>query len=133
MVEALSTQNGWLMSDRVLVYSSESGLINKSSQPSSKKESKRNASSPASTIKNPAKQGVRIQRESKGRGGKSVCVITGLSLDAVSLKSLCKIIKAQLGTGGAVKGENIEIQGDHREKLLVILEKQGIQAKLSGG
>lgn len=121
------------MSDRVLVYSSESGLINKSSQPSSKKKSKRNASSPVSTIKNPAKQGVRIQRESKGRGGKSVCVITGLGLDAVSLKSLCKIIKAQLGTGGAVKGENIEIQGDHREKLLVILEKQGIQAKLSGG
>lgn len=121
------------MSDRVLVYSSESGLINKSSQPGSKKKNKRYAAPSASTIKNPAKQGVRIQRESKGRGGKSVCVITGLNLEALALKKLCKLIKAQLGTGGAVKGETIEIQGDHREKLLLILEKQGIQAKLLGG
>ncbi len=121
------------MTDRVLVYSSETGLVNKSSQPSSKKAKGRNKTPPASTIKNPAKQGVRIQRESKGRGGKSVSVITGLTLDAAALKALGKKLKAQLGTGGAVKDGNIEIQGDHREKLLELLEKAGIQAKIAGG
>lgn len=54
-------------------------------------------------------------------------------LDAVALKKLGKTLKAQLGTGGAIKEGNIEIQGDHREKLLELLEKQGIKAKVSGG
>ena len=119
--------------DRVLVYSSESGLINKSSQPSSKKKNNRKQTTTSSTIKNPSKQGVRIQRESKGRGGKSVSVITGLTLDAAALKVLSKKLKAQLGTGGAIKEGNIEIQGDHREKLLELLEKAGFKAKISGG
>jgi len=119
--------------DRVLVYSSESGPINKSSQPGSKKHKKQRSVSPASNIKNPAKQGVRIQRESKGRGGKSVSVITGLTLPAAELKDLGKKLKAQLGTGGAIKDGNIEIQGDHRDKLLVLLDKEGFKAKISGG
>lgn len=121
------------MNDRVLVYSSESGLIQKSSQPSSKSGKKRQRSSSAAVIKNPAKQGVRIQRESKGRGGKAVSVITGLTLDDTALKKLGKTLKAQLGTGGAIKDGNIEIQGDHREKLLALLEKAGFKAKISGG
>lgn len=108
-------------------------MVNKSSQPSSKKKRHKKPSSPASTIKNPAKQGIRIQRESKGRGGKSVSVITGLNLNADALKKLGKTLKAQLGTGGAIKDGNIEIQGDHREKLLILLEKQGLKAKISGG
>ena len=116
------------------MYSSEDGMINKSSQPSSKtgkrKKNKKQAPSP---IKNPNKQGVRIMRESKGRGGKSVSVITGLNLDQDALKKLGKTLKAQLGTGGAIKGGNIEIQGDHREKLLELLDKQGIKAKIAGG
>ena len=119
--------------DRVLVYSSESGLINKSSQPSSKKNKKLRSASPPPSIKNPAKQGVRIQRESKGRGGKSVSVITGLTLPADELKVLGKKLNAQLGTGGAIKDGNIEIQGDHREKLLLLLEQAGFKAKISGG
>lgn len=121
------------MSDRVLVYSSETGMVNKSSQPSSKKKNKCKQTPTASTIKNPAKQGVRIQRESKGRGGKSVSVITGLSLDTEALKTLGKKLKVQLGTGGAIKDGNIEIQGDHREKLLELLEKSGFKAKIFGG
>ncbi|MDX8387395.1 MAG: translation initiation factor [Ghiorsea sp.] len=122
-----------MVSDRVLVYSSETGLINKSSQPSSKKNKKRGKTAAPSPIKNPAKQGVRIQRESKGRGGKSVSVITGLTIDAAALKALGKKLKAQLGTGGAIKDGNIEIQGDHREKLLELLDKEGFKAKISGG
>ena len=120
-------------SDRVLVYSSEDGMVNKSSQPSSKHKRKNKAKPAASPIKNPNKQGVRIQRESKGRGGKSVSVITGLNLKADELKKLGKTLKAQLGTGGAIKQGNIEIQGDHREKLLELLAKQDIKAKIAGG
>ncbi|MDX8383833.1 MAG: translation initiation factor [Ghiorsea sp.] len=127
MSDSLGSDEG-----RVLVYSSESGMVNKSSQPSSKRKRKSQQNVP-SNIKNPAKQGIRIQRESKGRGGKSVCVITGLNKDSTALKKLCKTLKAQLGTGGAVKDNTIEIQGNHREKLVVLLDKQGLKAKLSGG
>ena len=121
--------------DRVLVYSSEDGMINKSSQPSAKagKRKKMKKGATPSPIKNPNKQGVRIMRESKGRGGKSVSVITGLNLDKGELKTLSKTLKAQLGTGGAIKEANIEIQGHHRKKLLELLEKQGIKAKIAGG
>ncbi len=124
-----------MSNDRVLVYSSEDGMINKSSQPSAKagKHKKNKKQATPSPIKNPNKQGVRIMRESKGRGGKSVSVITGLNLDKDTLKKLGKTLKAQLGTGGAIKDGNIEIQGDHREKLVELLGKQGIKAKIAGG
>ena len=124
-----------MSNDRVLVYSSEDGMINKSSQPSAKagKRKKNKKQAAPSPIKNPNKQGVRIMRESKGRGGKSVSVITGLNLDKDALKKLGKTLKAQLGTGGAIKDGNIEIQGDHREKLVELLDKQGIKAKIAGG
>ncbi len=116
-----------------LVYSTEDGQIGKTMQ--SPKRSKKKASQKASgiAIKNPAKQGVRIRRESKGRAGKNVCVIVGLPLNNTELKALQKKLKSQLGTGGAVKDGNIEIQGDHREKLLQLLDKEGFKAKLSGG
>lgn len=122
------------MSDRHLVYSSEDGLISKSSQPNPKQKNKpKQSASTLATIKNPNKQGVRIQRQSKGRGGKTVCLITGLTLSDDGLHMLGKTLKAQLGTGGAVKEGIIEIQGDHREKILEALAKQGIQAKIAGG
>ena len=124
-----------MSNDRVLVYSSEDGMINKSSQPSAKvgKHKKNKKQATPSPIKNPNKQGVRIMRESKGRGGKSVSVITGLNLDKETLKKLGKTLKEQLGTGGAIKDGNIEIQGDHRKKLVELLDKQGIKAKIAGG
>jgi len=114
-----------------LVYSTEHGQIGKAMPGKNKKKS----SPPAAggSIKNPAKQGVRIGRESKGRGGKTVCIISGLNLPEETLKILLKRLKSQLGTGGAVKNGCIEIQGDHREKLLDMLEKEGHKAKLSGG
>jgi len=113
-----------------LVYSTEDGQISKVMQ-QAKRQKKKVVQ--GNVIKNPAKQGVRIRRESKGRGGKSVCIIEGLPLQADALKILQKKLKGQLGTGGAVKSGNIEIQGDHREKLLELLEKEGFKAKLSGG
>jgi translation initiation factor 1 len=117
--------------DRRLVYSTEHGSLAKPAQGRDNKKSR--PATPAPAIKNPAKQGVRIRRESKGRGGKNVCVIEGLGLPDVGLKALLKRLKAQLGTGGAVKDGCLEIQGDHREKLLALLEKEGHRAKLAGG
>jgi translation initiation factor 1 len=121
--------------DNRVVYSTEHGQLGKAMpKPAAGKKPQKNkgVSSPP-TIVNPAKLGVRIRRESKGRGGKNVCVIDGLPLDENSLKELTKRLKNQLGTGGALKGQSIEIQGDHREKLLLLLEKEGFKAKLSGG
>lgn len=118
-----------------IVYSTEHGQLGKAmAKPAAgKKARKDKASSIPQTIVNPAKQGVRIRRESKGRGGKNVCVIEGLPLDGAALKALTKKLKGQLGTGGAVKGTSIEIQGDHREKLLALLQQEGFKAKLAGG
>jgi translation initiation factor 1 len=76
---------------------------------------------------------VRLQREVKGRGGKAVTVINGIPLAGAQLKSLASQLKKKCGVGGALKGENIEIQGDLRELLKAELEKLGYQVKISGG
>ncbi|KGK11887.1 stress response translation initiation inhibitor YciH [Vibrio navarrensis] len=76
---------------------------------------------------------VRIQRETKGRKGKGVCVITGLDLDDAPLKLLAAELKKTCGCGGSVKDGNIEIQGDVREKIKAYLEKKGMKVKLAGG
>ena len=76
---------------------------------------------------------VRIKRETKGRKGKGVTIISGLALPEKALKTLAKQLKQLCGTGGAVKLNTIEIQGDHREKLKETLEKQGHTVKLAGG
>ncbi len=123
-----------------LVYSTEQGQVGKVMEKSGNKNSKgkkrshnKGSAQNPSPIINPSKQGVRIRRESKGRGGKCVSVIDGLPLDEKGVKALLKKLKGQLGTGGAVKGNVLEIQGDHREKLLQMLEKEGYKAKLAGG
>jgi len=68
---------------------------------------------------------VKITRETKGRKGKGVTVITGLPLATSDLKPLAKKLKQKCGTGGAVKNRTIEIQGEHRETLMAELKKQG--------
>ncbi len=120
--------------DRRLVYSTEQGSLDKPMRNApSKRKKTRHAASSAAAITNPNKQGVRLRRESKGRGGKTVCVVDGLCLSDAQLKPLLKKLKGQLGCGGAVKDGLLEIQGDHREKLVLLLEKEGIKAKLAGG
>ncbi|MCM0080290.1 translation initiation factor Sui1 [Geomonas sp. Red32] len=82
----------------------------------------------------PAGDGVvRIRRESKGRGGKNVMVITGLPLDATELTNLAGELKRRCGCGGTAKDGTIEIQGDHGELLLAELTKRGYKAKRAGG
>ena len=79
----------------------------------------------------PAK--VRVAREVSGRGGKGVSVISGLPLDAAALEELATRLKKVCGAGGAVKDSSIEIQGDHRDRLVTELCKLGYDAKRSGG
>jgi translation initiation factor 1 len=76
---------------------------------------------------------VRVSREVAGRGGKGVSVITGLPLQDAELEALATQLKKSCGAGGAVKDGRIEIQGDHRDRLVAELTKLGYTAKRSGG
>ncbi|RME83359.1 MAG: stress response translation initiation inhibitor YciH [Caldilineae bacterium] len=76
---------------------------------------------------------VRIFLERKGRGGKTVSVLRGVAGDESAKKALLKRLKAELGTGGALKDGDLELQGDHRERLLQILPKLGYTARKAGG
>jgi translation initiation factor 1 len=76
---------------------------------------------------------IRIQRETKGRKGKGVTLITGIPLAGAELKALAKTLKQKCGTGGTIKNGVIEIQGDHRELLLELLKEKGWQVKKAGG
>jgi translation initiation factor 1 len=76
---------------------------------------------------------VRVSRETKGRGGKGVSVITGLPLTPDQLSQLATQLKKRCGTGGTVKDDVIEIQGDHRDTLVAELIKLGFKAKRAGG
>ena len=76
---------------------------------------------------------VRISRETKGRKGSGVCLISGLPLAKDELKKLAKKLKQRCGTGGSIKNGVVEIQGDHREVLKEELAKHGFKAKLAGG
>jgi translation initiation factor 1 len=84
----------------------------------------------------PAKAGpakVRVGREVSGRGGKGVTVITGLPLTGAALEELATRLKKTCGAGGAVKDGAIEIQGEHRDRLVAELGKLGFDARRSGG
>lgn len=102
-----------------MVYSTESGRVS----PESKKKQ---------TI--PANDGiVRLMRQTKGRKGKGVTLITGLALDSGGLKKLAKSLKQKCGSGGSVKNGVIEIQGDHRDVLGKELTGLGYKVKRAGG
>lgn len=92
-------------------------------------------SKPASTntpLAAPA-SGVRVGRETKGRSGKGVTVVTGLPLAAAELERLASELKRRCGSGGTVKAGVIEIQGDHRDLLVEELGKRGYSVRRSGG
>ncbi|MEW6712669.1 MAG: translation initiation factor Sui1 [Candidatus Riflebacteria bacterium] len=76
---------------------------------------------------------VRVSRETKGRKGSGVTLITGIPGDEEKLKQIAADLKKKCGAGGAVKDGVIEIQGEHRDKLLIELQKLGFQVKKAGG
>lgn len=72
---------------------------------------------------------VRIQRQTSGRKGQGVCVITGVDLDDRGLVALASELKRKTGCGGSVKDGVIEIQGDNRDQLKQMLEQKGYKVK----
>ena len=107
-----------MMSDSVLVYSTDVGRI---------KEEK-------VSVARPKGDGVvRIQKQTSGKKGAGVSVITGLDLSDEELKKLAAELKKRCGCGGSVKNGMIEIQGEKRDLLKQWLEQKGFTVKLSGG
>lgn len=101
-----------------LVYSTDTGRINE----------------PEAVISRPKGDGiVRIQRQTSGRKGKGVCLVSGIDLDDAELNKLAAELKRKCGCGGAVKEGVIEIQGDKRDLLKTLLEAKGLRVKLAGG
>lgn len=76
---------------------------------------------------------VRVSRQTKGRKGKGVTLITGVPLDDAGIKALATRLKQRCGSGGTVKDGVIEIQGDHCALLVEELKKQGWTVKRAGG
>ncbi len=104
--------------DNRLVYSTETGRIDE----------------PKVTVQRPKGDGiVRIQKQTSGRKGKGVCLISGIDADDATLASLAAELKKKCGCGGAVKDGIIEIQGDKRDLLKTLLEAKGMKVKLAGG
>jgi len=81
----------------------------------------------------PQQQTVYLHRDSKGRGGKPVSLVKNLVLSEEDMKELAKRLKQLCGSGGTVKDNNIEIQGEHREKIAEELKKIGYKVKIAGG
>ncbi|MEI2264350.1 stress response translation initiation inhibitor YciH [Erwinia sp. CGal63] len=101
-----------------LVYSTETGRIDE----------------PKAVAQRPKGDGiVRIQRQTSGRKGKGVCLVTGVDLPDADLEKLAAELKKKCGCGGAVKEGVIEIQGDKRDLLKTLLEAKGMKVKLAGG
>ena len=104
--------------DNPLVYSTDAGRI----------------AQPKEQVERPKGDGiVRIQRQTSGRKGKGVCLITGLDLDDEALNKLAAELKKKCGCGGSVKEGVTEIQGDKRDLLKQLLEAKGLKVKLAGG
>lgn len=120
------------MDNSRLIYSTESGKICPTCQkPVSKFSCKKKKSNSQSNIKLDGI--IRVQREVKGRKGKTVTTISGFQINEDELKDLATQLKRRCGTGGSVKDGLIIIQGDHRETLIVELKDREFKAKMAGG
>lgn len=123
------------MENSRLVYSTETGRVcPECGKPSKKcRCKKQRVKSTAPPTGYPDDGTIRIRREVKGRGGKTVTSIWGVPLEGQALKQFAKTLKQRCGTGGSVKAGVIVIQGDHRETLAAEIKKQGYTVKIAGG
>jgi len=115
----MSKKNDWKKREGV-VYSTESNF-NFSYQQNEE----------AATLP-PQQQNLKVLLDKNGRAGKQVTVVTGFIGGAADLESLTKILKTKCGVGGSSKDGEILIQGDVRDKVVLILQKEGYKAKRVG-
>ncbi len=118
------------MSDRV-VYSTDSGRVTTCSTCGQPYKQCRCGQLVSSTKKSDGF--VRLMRDRKGRGGKTVTVITGVLGDDATLSSLAQQLKKLCGSGGTIRDSTIEIQGDHCDKVQAKLRELGYKVKRVGG
>ncbi len=78
------------------------------------------------------KRQVRLEKTRSGKKGKLVTVIRGLELKQVEAKKILKNLKIACGTGGTLKGDSLELQGDQISKAQDFLFKEGFRPKQSG-
>ena len=76
---------------------------------------------------------VRVQKTRAGKSGKTVTLISGISLNDLDSKSLLKRLKINCGTGGTLKDGIIELQGDQVNQVMAVLNKEGFKPKQAGG
>ena len=76
---------------------------------------------------------VRVSRQTKRRGGKAVTLVHGLPLRADALAALGKLLRTACGAGGTVKDGTIEVQGEHVDRVIALLQPLGYPVKRSGG
>jgi len=109
----------------------DSKLVYSTAHPVSRK--KPNEKIPQKTATPPGLQKVRIMLERKGRGGKSVTIIDGIIMAPAEREKLLKKLKSRLGTGGTLRDNVLEVQGDHRDAIIEELLQMGYKPKRSGG
>jgi translation initiation factor 1 len=106
------------------VYSTADGDLRKDAEPDDRPRPRAAPPAPNDGV-------VRVSRETSGRRGKTVTVVRGLPQR--DLASVASDLKQRCGSGGAAKDGVVEIQGDHRAKVVARLESRGYRVKLAGG
>lgn len=90
------------------------------------------SAAPAAAAPKLRSETIKMRREKRG-GGREIVVLEGFPRGGFDLEGLARDLKRRLGTGGAVKGFTIELQGDHRDALEVALRDHGFRSKRAGG
>ena len=116
--------------DTRLVYSTDAGRV----CPDCRQPVAACRCAEAARAARPAGDGVaRVSRERQGRGGKTVTVVRGLPLATDELATLGKQLRSACGSGGTARDGVLEIQGDHRDRVVALLQQHGFKAKPAGG
>lgn len=123
--------------DSDLVWSSDQGDLRKSPEPArasgpSRARSKKNRKNAPAPKVEPGTR-LKVKRELAGRRGKAVTTISDIAMSEAEVKELAGMLKKKCGVGGTAKNGRIEIQGDHRDKVIALLKAAGHDAVAAGG